>query len=170
MRAIWCALVCVGSLTYSTSAHAADKHDVFYQVGMSPAFTPEEQGFIGDALEHWIIGSKLSSRPIHFQVRVVECNRSQNDYLICLHKGTTEGMPSSDVGWTNWLPDSHSADIWVKTEVVFSQYRSEVWQHELGHALGLSHTGEGTLMCWTTRYAALNVTLADIQQWEQLAP
>ena len=152
----------------------SNRHDVYYMVVMDPTFTALEQGDIGDALEHWIVGSVGTSRPIHFQVSVAgtangECDRFRRNNLICLHRGSVEGMPDDVVGWTITQPDEKSSDIYVKTYMTPPFLESEVWQHEIGHALGLQHTGRNTLMCRTTACSAMNVTPADLQQWEHLA-
>jgi predicted Zn-dependent protease len=52
---------------------------------------------------------------------------------------------------------------------------SHVVQHELGHAMGLEHTGLGTVMWHGTdgtmevqTLAAQDVTAADVEQWRSL--
>ncbi len=40
--------------------------------------------------------------------------------------------------------------------------------HELGHAMGLSHTGPGTVMCHTSVCASLTVMPADVAQWQSV--
>jgi hypothetical protein len=44
--------------------------------------------------------------------------------------------------------------------------KPEVWLHEMGHALGLVHTGPGTVMCASFQCAAKTVTAADVAQYE----
>jgi Matrixin len=54
-------------------------------------------------------------------------------------------------------------DTWLEGNPGF--VLQQVFAHEFGHAMGLVHTGPGTIMCWSTACQPQGVSAGDIAQW-----
>ncbi len=85
---------------------------------------------------------------------------------------TVTGMPKADLQaqWgaglagVTWLTGGENSDIYLSTDVSDDTFMHTT-EHELGHALGLDHTGPGTLMCKDNGCASQDITCADVEQF-----
>jgi hypothetical protein len=57
-------------------------------------------------------------------------------------------------------------DTWLEGQPGFTL--QQVMAHEFGHAMGLVHTGSGTIMCWSTGCQSPGVTALDVAQWRSI--
>jgi hypothetical protein len=92
---------------------------------------------------------------------------------ICMQGSTAAniasmGAAADEVGFTLRLADIDSSTIYLPIDRDRSFDDAEMQQiigHELGHAMGLSHTQSGTLMCWYLGCAATLPSCDDYAQW-----
>jgi hypothetical protein len=86
--------------------------------------------------------------------------------MICLHPVQSvppvPWQPGHLVGYTVY------SEIWLATpdlQAYDAAHRQRVIAHELGHAMGLQHTGPGTLMYPAANGGAMTVQPTDAAQW-----
>jgi hypothetical protein len=84
---------------------------------------------------------------------------------------TVNGMPSAQIQHQDGegvlgyeLAVGEDSTIQLPNDAPFASLLAETARHELGHALGLKHTGPGTIMCADIQCAAESITCADVQQ------
>jgi hypothetical protein len=75
-------------------------------------------------------------------------------------------LAEGTAGRTAWTGDVWFVEIDLGQIAARGYNAQEVMAHELGHAMGLVHTGPGTLMCATLVCAAELVMPADVAQWD----
>jgi hypothetical protein len=86
--------------------------------------------------------------------------------MICMH-------PVQSIPTLPWEPGVLAGftvyyDIWLAEPLLESgaqKYKQRVIAHEMGHSMGLSHTGPGTLMYPYSNGGSWTVTAADATQW-----
>lgn len=85
---------------------------------------------------------------------------------------TVTGMPIADLQskWGDgtagvcWWTGGENSDLYLSTDVDPDTFK-HIALHELGHALGLDHTGSGTVMCAYNSCASHGITCADVEQF-----
>jgi hypothetical protein len=73
------------------------------------------------------------------------------------HAAAGPGVIDDTVSW----PPDDSAQVWFFS----TEPGAQAAEHELGHAMGLVHTGPGTIMCAYTGGWPAGVTAADVTQF-----
>jgi hypothetical protein len=140
-----------------------------YNVYIDPAFT--DPSSVMDALESWEMATNVVFLP------ALE-NRACSDTdfgCISIHPTTSDVLDADEhrdqtLGMTVWHRDitgHNSYSGWANVYVT-DDFDQQTILHELGHSLGLNHTGDGTLMCAYTTCAAEAITPADIAQYADL--
>ncbi len=142
-----------------------------YDVEIDSAFTPDQIDLIYQALDNW---QTVSQGQASFTVTRVTDNpcQHQNNHSFCFTSTTLDVVQSrcnkSGIsGCTVYSTLHDSAVISIETEYN-SSYLLQELQHETGHAMGLKHTGPGTIMCADASCAAKTVQCADVHQYEDI--
>jgi hypothetical protein len=116
--------------------------------------------------------------PVHLTVRWADgCHAG--DHIICIHPvgvlpAAAAGLSQRETGsWGSTRPAigpwglEDGADTWV-VDSLRNVVLQQVVAHEIGHGMGLDHTGPGTLMCGHTSQGSPHVTAVDVEQWTSL--
>ena len=139
-----------------------------YKVYLDPNFTQDKQVLVKQAVNKW---ETMVDREVTFRYTN---NWKQENNLITISPGTIESLTNiygdlndakegQDVlGETHY--EGTSSLIFVAIDMEPPNFL-ETTEHELGHALGLEHSGLGTVMYWSQDGAADEVVCADVQQF-----
>ena len=145
-----------------------------YVVGLDGSLRPEDAADVVAAIDSW--RSALGSRAT---VRVVSVPLGTSGTCPGMYvTGWAVAVCVADGAYWNHQAPENPAGL-----VIGSEYKGQVWlqcdqmraagasvqttaAHELGHAMGLVHTGWGTLMCPDYYGQATEPTQADLAQWE----
>lgn len=150
-------------------AGAASAWAMAYQVRIDPAFDADQVEAIASAAASW-----EAVVPVALDVVVATCSEGSAPAGVVCIRPTMEAVLRAahdgvNVGaWTYY--QQNSADVLAATDMPGGAlYFQQALAHELGHAMGLVHTGPGTVM-----YAihdadmASGPTSADAAQWAAL--
>lgn len=84
---------------------------------------------------------------------------------------TINGMPGAEIQHEDGegvlgyqIAMGEDSYVQLPNDAPFASLLAETTRHELGHTLGLKHTGAGTIMCADIQCAAQTITCADVQQ------
>ena len=129
-----------------------------YALTIDPTLSLEDQSTATEAAHAWV---DALHGELTIDVAIGAC--SSNDREICVLP-TYPGrlMPGELANTTRYF-------AWDRADTYISPDSTGLTTitHELGHAMGLVHTGPGTVMCFATGCAAERPTHADAAQWRQ---
>lgn len=132
-----------------------------YLIKVDPAFSPSDIEAIQDAARSW----EAAVAGLEMPLVMATCHGIE-ERAICIHSSdaremaTRSGTPlaaghtdSNNVGGETWMRVPSS--LWFQREVA----------HEMGHAMGLSHSAEGTLMYFSAPGESPVPTADDVAHW-----
>jgi hypothetical protein len=91
----------------------------------------------------------------------------EQDVTSAMSSSVCFGAPAA-LGCTYRLPYLSDTSVMMVATDVTPDQRAWAYKHELGHAIGLFHTGIGTLMYPEYAGASHNVTAADVAQYRMV--
>jgi hypothetical protein len=141
-----------------------------YTLYVDPNFDTEAQHEIEEAAQDWktAVGPELKITTV-----VAPCPGGPMLWkpgMVCVHSSPTATVPCMGavdpliLGCT--LPEGDdAATVTIATNLAKTLERPQIIRHELGHAMGLSHDHEGTLMYHNVSGGHYVPTCEDIRQW-----
>lgn len=135
-----------------------------YLVEVDPAFSPSDVESIQDAARSW----EASVHGLEMPVVIASCS-GLTEGKICIHASSaSEVLARSGVrlaaGHTEW--NNVGGETWMR--VPSSQWFEREVAHEMGHAMGLSHNHEGTLMYFSAPGESPFPTADDVAEWREV--
>ena len=123
-----------------------------YLIYIDPAFTPDRQGEIREAIGEW---NQVSEG----NITLIETASPKGSHVIQVwadHTQRASGQAGECVPFyeTIKLQDDMKVDQTRRTAL-----------HEIGHAFGLEHDHEGTIMCFSLACAPKHLTCDDLRQF-----
>jgi hypothetical protein len=132
-----------------------------YHLRIDPSFSAEEAQAITDAATQW---QTRSGSYVTFDANP----RAVND-VVTFERGTWFDMSRDfDGSLGESIFDGQSTHVILYEGMDITTFHQTV-VHEIGHAIGLVHTGPGTIMCKDSGCATFEVTCADLAQLERTA-
>lgn len=172
---LWLSCLIV-SLVFFTSG-CLQKLGRSYELDVDPAFSLDLQSaLIGNAADDWTAKVGVVIRPV-----IKTCSGAHFGVL-CVHASTqayvnahAKGCPALGCSaFTQWHEmfglRTDGGETWVAADTFSvssdSNLAPTIFEHELGHGMGLVHTGTGTLMAPEYPDDAHAATPEDVAQWE----
>lgn len=149
-----------------------------YELDIDPALeTSQQQTFI-DAAADWSAKVDVTITP------VVKTCSGAHDGVLCVHGSTQAYVNANAKGclapgcsaftqWSEFLGwRTDGGETWIAADTFAAShdpnFAPTIFEHELGHGMGLVHTGPGTLMAALYADDAHTATPADVEQWDAL--
>lgn len=140
-----------------------------YTVLIDPTFSTDERAGIDTSIQDW-----RTHVPVTFNIVAMSCN-DLTPGVICVRavdhaEVLRRANPPMPTAWScTHRSDNDGSIVYLDS----TRYQGQdAWKqnvtHELGHAMGLAHDREGTVMCLDVTCSAINVTDADVRQWKSL--
>lgn len=141
-----------------------------YSVYIDPGFTEAQEKLVNKALDKWRVSVDETVTFTNTD------NWEQKDNLITICPSTVVEL-TTEYGRDNTSDDWHtragitkylgtSSLVMLATDLFNSDEEFlQATEHELGHAMGLQHRGEGELMYHSVDGAAKEVTCNDVEQF-----
>jgi hypothetical protein len=167
----WQAIVLLGLASELAGCAESPRYPDAFTVYVDPAFS---DGGVAEVQEYldWASATGATITPI------IE-NRACSDAdfgCASIHPATIAWIRANcnqqDVGCTIWHRDLLNQWVYTGWANVYVQDpadggTAQTRLHEMGHSLGLVHTGPGTLMCKDVLCAAETITAADVEQYKE---
>ena len=139
-----------------------------YQVWIDPAFEGQTDT-IFQALDDW---RRSTDNGVQFHTWLRDDDASGQTYVIAIHRESTADIQTicrnpKVIGCT--ISNAVEVGVWANIYLP-APVKLQVALHELGHGMGLVHTGPGTVMCKDEDCASPDITCADVQQYYWLRP
>ena len=170
-------IVLVSSLL-SPCVACAPKPGDHYTVYLDPAFSAEEDTQLTLSVEDW----HAMIPALSLDVVIATCS-GIHDKEICVHRRETAASSAEEgVTLTCWGKSGSKGDtsgwggidggeIWLDMTSINSSAYSHpfslrtTFSHEMGHAMGLEHNSEGTVMFPDINGASITPTCEDVFKW-----
>jgi len=123
-----------------------------YQYYIEDGFTIDQQGIIINSFLEW---EYLTDKTVSFEPVIIP----EGQHLIHIYPGTIKTLDHRA-----GLTTPYYETIKLATDQINENFRKTAL-HEVGHSIGLSHTGQGTIMCATLGCTNLDITCADLEQF-----
>jgi hypothetical protein len=137
-----------------------------YTVTIDPSFTADQLEAVFAGIDEW----HTTIPDLHFTTMVAPCG-SPSSCHVCVHPAYDPPDPSHDVIGSTYPGSDDDSTIWIYVDRIeatgwdVASLTQQTTAHEIGHALGLQHSGAGTLMAADVPDQAHAVTAADVNQF-----
>ncbi len=139
-----------------------------YTTTIDTAFTADQIEAISAGISEW----SAAVPELHLKASIGDCS-APTAHQVCIHPAYDAPDPADDVIGTTDPGASSNATVWIYVNRIAATgwdvgaLTEQTVAHEIGHAVGLKHSGVGQLMAADVPDQAHTVTPADVAQfWE----